>query len=76
MFIINIPARNFKGYHCGHRLNLTRWPRGDNVPPMFFSTQKQIFWLLSSGGANKNWADSGGNGCMYLKGWFKSVFPM
>ena len=42
-----------------------------------FSTPNQIFWLLGSRGANnKNWADSGGNGCTYLKGWFRSVFPM
>ena len=44
--------------------------------PQIFSLPKNIFGLLSLRRANREiLGDNGGKECMYIKDWFKALFP-
>jgi hypothetical protein len=58
----------------GHRHNL-RGGEAFAPPPILFLPNKFFILLLNWREANKkNWTDSGGTGCMYIKDWFKPIF--
>jgi hypothetical protein len=53
------------------------WGGGGKFPFSIFISKNSFFWLLSRRGANKKmeW-EWGGKGCMYIKDWFKPIFPL
>jgi hypothetical protein len=66
------------GYH--RRCMGGRGARGDKCSLNISSAYEYFFWLLSWRGTNKKyWVESGGEGgkgCMYVRDWFKPIFPL
>ena len=44
--------------------------------PIFFLPNNNILAIDSKRDKWKNWDESGGNGRMYIRGWFKPIFPL
>jgi hypothetical protein len=77
----NVDATIWRSYCLclqDHRHNF--WRGGGQVDGnalQYFIYQRIVFLLLSCRGANiKKWVRGMGKGCMFIKDWFKSVFPL
>ena len=54
----------------------SEWSKIRQITPIFFLSKNILFWLLSSRGTNKHIGVKMGENCAYIKGWFKSIYPL